>query len=852
MNTRTKPKSFMSLRKKLFSAAAMLLVASIMLVSTSYAWLVLSTAPEITGVTTQMGANGALEIVLLDTESYADLTKIQEMDIDESLTDEQRLAAEANLQWGNLVDLGNSKYGLSNVVLNPSRLAISRSGNDAEGNVAHSVSNVLLKTPVYNEDGRIVDLEETAVTSVYENEKFPVGTTAEYGVRAIGVAANMSEAQLGVNTARNALANHMAAARTAASRALTDNGNALASIAVKYVSNSKATFTSSEAAALRTLAEGLQDALNELESAVRQVYIAYVYTLGLEGDAFTAAKTEAETAALSTLKNKYSGVAIPGARAEVGGDIITLLEDDQTTVQNSINECKELEKQDSISAGDILDAMKPLVNHELMTLGGQTISELAAGGMDEIIQVVMDSGMNLEVPTGSGILSDIADFAGDYTAKVVVDEVSYGDYNLKNVSANMATKTTVNPIYLTSCSNLMMTFNTDSSESSGTVITDFYGYAIDLGFRINTSNANLLLQTDSAQRIYSESTNEATQGGGSYMEYEPKANLSATKMIKMMSGIRVVFMDKTQNVLGIAALDTTLERDDYQLAVNYSVVSSLTVGEGTESIAPSAENCANYKATISESEYNDLSAKTAVDTGSGKYVLGKDAYTQKLDADETKYAVLKGVSNPQNSDYITKTAFEALTLVYEKDDYRIVDGATDEQYAVLKSVTTPTAADYITKAVYDALHDTGAVVIDSATGKIKAKLYLYDFYMVESEAEHEDTSKTYYTGAIKLSGKKASSTITALEENVPKQVTALVYLDGSVVNNSMVAAEGGYSMTGVLNLQFASDVMLTPMNNQELFDGADEETTSSTQTEQTSGTEASGDSTNNTDTGSET
>ena len=46
--------------QKLMGAIAMLLVASIMMSATSYAWFVLSTAPEVTDLTTTAGANGCV------------------------------------------------------------------------------------------------------------------------------------------------------------------------------------------------------------------------------------------------------------------------------------------------------------------------------------------------------------------------------------------------------------------------------------------------------------------------------------------------------------------------------------------------------------------------------------------------------------------------------------------------------------------------------------------------------------------------------------------------------------------------------------------------------------------------
>jgi hypothetical protein len=50
-------------------------------------------------------------------------------------------------------------------------------------------------------------------------------------------------------------------------------------------------------------------------------------------------------------------------------------------------------------------------------------------------------------------------------------------------------------------------------------------------------------------------------------------------------------------------------------------------------------------------------------------------------------------------------------------------------------------------------------------------------------------------------------------------VTAIVYMDGSFVNNSMVASDSQYSMTGYLNLQFASDSDLIPATNTALREG---------------------------------
>ena len=57
-----KSKRQRDIKSKLMAAICMLLVSSIMMVSSTYAWFTLSTAPEVTGITTAVGAIGNLEL----------------------------------------------------------------------------------------------------------------------------------------------------------------------------------------------------------------------------------------------------------------------------------------------------------------------------------------------------------------------------------------------------------------------------------------------------------------------------------------------------------------------------------------------------------------------------------------------------------------------------------------------------------------------------------------------------------------------------------------------------------------------------------------------------------------------
>lgn len=713
-------KTYLGLRKKLLSALAMLLVATILMVSSTYAWFVLSTAPEVTGIQTQVGANGSLEIALVNQESWNDLTKLDMGDIDESATEN---LGSANLTWGNLVNLADTSYGLRDITLNPARLAISQNGNNAEGTaITYTIGNSLLKVPVYTEDGRVQRLDTASVVDyIYDGKGF---TTEGYGVRAIGTASQMSQFQLGMNAARNNIANHRAAAKTTASNTLTATGAGLADIVVQYALNGKTEgYTVTDLQTIQTMAKGLLDALNEVESGLRAVFAGYITTAdsGITGDGYDTALAFINDTnnPLSTLLTTYPGIAnvIPNM-----SNYISTLEADRTTVKTAVTKCQtKIDDNRTYTWAEISEIVTPLVDVNKMTLGDKTIDKvkdsvkLPDGSIDfgEAMKLVQ-GGVVIKAPTGSGVLADIADYAGDYAASVSVEVTFQG--KPVPATATVTTATTQNPVYLTAASNALS--NATVSEATGSnSLTDFFGYAIDLAFRTNAEKANLLLQTEPKQRIYDSSDNANTLGGGSYMSFKSDAGLSATKMVKLMSGIRVVFMDKNRNVLAIAALDTTLGKDLYHV------------------------------------------------------------FTKDEENPTGKYAYLN---------------------------------ASNGQYQ---------QSDLIDKAEYDTKPETSSVQYDPKTGTLSAKLYIVSFQMTESTA-HENEKGKFYTGGITIdTDRTENGTILALKPDEATIVTALVYLDGSVVNNSMVAANATQSMSGVLNLQFSSSAELIPMQYTPLQNG---------------------------------
>ena len=122
-------------KERVVAMALLVVVALAMATTSTFAWLVLSRAPEVTGATTSLAANGNLEIALVGPEG----DEPGESAVGDSNLD----LIEKNITWGNLVNLSDPKYGLEHLVLRPAQL-----------NTASLITSPLYGAE-YGADGRI-------------------------------------------------------------------------------------------------------------------------------------------------------------------------------------------------------------------------------------------------------------------------------------------------------------------------------------------------------------------------------------------------------------------------------------------------------------------------------------------------------------------------------------------------------------------------------------------------------------------------------------------------------------------------------------------------------------------------
>jgi len=534
------------IKGKLISATAMLLVAVIMVVSSTYAWFTLSTAPEVTSISTAVGANGALEIVLNNGD-------IQTGALPAGVAN----TAEENYYWGNLINLRfNDVYGSDKIVLNPSELKTT-----ADGKVNLAAPVVI---PEYNAGGRVTGTTEdgTGQFGTYDETGRNFFASNDTGFRAIGVASGLSARQKAFNNAVAAIATAQGEALVAARTSLSANGNTLAAIAVRYAMTPTATYTPEEVASINNMISGLTDSIKKLETAYLRALMASALSNENTG-------TDTEAIAASAVIEAHIdddlavGVRLENALTESGLSATGL--PGYTTYENALTALRQASTIDTSSKteftwADISTTLHCLVNTDDILINGKTVAEVKTdeGKSDIAEDVTSGEGILVKLPTGSGIYADVADLCEDYTVEITINsgDLTGGSLSL-DVKARMQADSTADNKYLTATRTALNNKKPASGDSTEKPLTEFYGYVIDLGFKTNAAQSNLLLQYLAKDRIYADNENEATMGGGSTMTFTTAdPGFTNAQVRSLMGKIRVVFFDtNTAEILANAKLD---------------------------------------------------------------------------------------------------------------------------------------------------------------------------------------------------------------------------------------------------------------------------------------------------------
>ena len=608
------------IKAKLMAATSLLLVSAILLSLTTYAWFILSTAPEVTEMQTTAGANGSLEIAL---QSQGDNGRKEiSGGVGDSASKKGQSIKIANTTWGNIVDL-SSGYGLEQIGLSPARLNLD--GNNV------NIANPLL-VPEFGQDGRITGLLKVPTLYYKEDEKntgFEEGNT--YGVKVFGNQSDLSgekeliqrtlnRQQLVDNTAKTILAQRTDM-RKALNDMMTDPAMGTGIIGIMKTSyNALGSVDKPESASSNVYTEKDYSNMSQIyavfEGILSKALVSLRYALlgCCAADIINYPADEAGQFALSQVYAKYATLALTGEEESVQSIAQTNLEKLSSGSDASI-ELKSAYEQliDSAvklqSAQDNLTAAKGLIKDKKMAMAVMktfnpysTYIAATVDGAEQCTSTWDDAkakkmcfniddvtkGKKLYFSQGSGLFADVAVIAGDYasTVKATFSQTdrwgtTYYYYTLETYAFSQY-KAEKNPTAAdftaayseennTGCLNAVYGLVKDlhisgsvtyTVEKSSRVMA--YGYSVDLAFKSSGENGKLCLQQEKKDRVTGGETaadrlpeGQTTQGGGSTMSFACADDMTEEQIQALLGDVYILFMNTdTGGIYGIAAADT--------------------------------------------------------------------------------------------------------------------------------------------------------------------------------------------------------------------------------------------------------------------------------------------------------
>lgn len=516
-------------KRKLLITACSLLLCFTTLISASFAWISLSSAPEITGIHTQVGANGSLEIALLQKDTYLDPTGIRTTVGDSQVVQD---ALRSNLSWGNVIDLSDSAYGLGEIAMLPARLNVAANGEG--GGVVRSG---ILSTVEFGLDGRVGRMNSETASAIYLESGFYFDSEEQsYGVRGIGSVPLLSPQQSALTNAQSMVGAYISTASGITEAAWSANGEELLDIFFRRYFLNATSFSDTDVSLLRDTVVKMQSAYDYVDAALRQGIIGYAASVITDPETFRTLRDSVENPGLPLSMLLQ---ALPETLPSGFSQWITDMDASRMQLRQTLIRCNAMQGR-PVTWDEISPVVEVLINGRKAYLGEHRLASYEAFAE-------LNSDTVLLLSPDSGIMVEIADYVGNY-------QVIFDYAQLTGIEARSAS--TISTPYLYQVKKILDNCKVEDNDGAPIQqnLEDIYGFAIDMAFRSN-ADTQLLLQTEASARIDDGNEVPQTFGGGSYMSLSSE-QLNTDQIVRLMDAIRIGFLDNQNNLLAVAKMNT--------------------------------------------------------------------------------------------------------------------------------------------------------------------------------------------------------------------------------------------------------------------------------------------------------
>lgn len=562
------------MQQKLMAAISMLIISLLITVTASYAWVSISVNPEARGMDTTISGNGSLEIALVSDDGSEPAKSAK----GDSTASGNRLTA-ANETWGNLINLTDDSYGLSELILRPALL-----------NTVNLKSRPL-QGAVYGTDGRISGTSDKYMYTTWDGNEFVVPRKNneyidDFGVRAIASFKYTTAAA--TNATYDALLEEADAANREVeqnyAKAIDDEKiDALSGLMAAYVESQLNSSSEVEVTQYLGTMYNMYDCIYNAMLAQRQVFVKLA-NIQLFVDA-TTNNTVYTPVDWETVFNKR---ALYDSTNTTGNSVIKLTGlkqfcTDFTTLERDLGYLKlyyETTQKDSTksyywgsggtSGYNISDMIWRMLQTNSITINGIAISKLASN-IGEAIDML--GNQNNIIIVQDGILKRFESLAIQQNRinKYMSLNIKYSIFSV-NAKGTVTTVAGNDPSYY----NVDYEYSkVDTLSGKDPVAEDTYGMAVDMWLRSNESNTMLLLEGavvtdesgtvigyDGVNRVWNTtndsmlSTNSTTQGSGSCYVFQASTPEDQARSLELLDCFKIAFVGANGEYYASASLDT--------------------------------------------------------------------------------------------------------------------------------------------------------------------------------------------------------------------------------------------------------------------------------------------------------
>lgn len=758
-------------KEKVVAVMLLLAVSTSMLVTVSFAWVALSTNPEVTGVNTSIASNGNLEIAL----ASGLMTSPNEVAVS-AVGDSALPLLERNITWGNLINLSDPAYGLESLVLRPALL------NEA------NLLEKPLHGPVYDESGRVIDTNTNFGYAALEKGVFEA--TQKLGIRAItsmiyGSSGEATQYNQKLNRIESENAKNQDKYEALANKE--EYMTALASMMAGYMVESvfkqdpDLADLLNDATLKRTDLDQFVLMYQELIECFEEQANVYVNLLNLSAELSSGSETPPKitsdellalsynltekTAKATLLSRGFTTCDASATKIGIVEEIDQFLADyhmlvaDEARLRSVCGQVNGSVKWKNSPTGSdgvrIIDSViANFANVTSCTISGAGYNNLRVDKIQTGHALTLTAeGVICETKITNGILYRFDNRTGarikNPDGKPLTMVVNVKLVGEKKITSNVST--TANANYFEVERAYVQDLINDKYGAAIYVAEDSYGFAIDFWVRTNAQGSYLTLQGNVLTEMRS------IEVMGKDVNGDPVAIYTITVKIESESGEGGALEDLMTQTYDIYPSKTPDENGNMVDCWRYEDNHGLVSQEILDSSTP-------LRKIETKPVVIGYEGDNRVWEGSEHSILTVNSSTQGNGSCYVFYS-----ENPVDQARI-KMLLKSMKIAF-----------VDDQGALLAKAYMATDLSYAT------------------TGKVIVPLVLDD-ESIHIGVDNDGNSRY---------------AITALEQNVPKRITAIVYLDGEEVSNEHVLAAA--DIQGQMNIQFGSSVLLKALEDEKLY-----------------------------------